>query len=127
MHQEADFRCVPCKAHFELTVDQIDDLLASGAVACAQCHQVLDIKESDRAKLIRMKGKNLRAGLVFGCLTVGVPLANIVVVMQWGSGMGFISFFISLLLMSGLLPLLKDGTFIRLELDKENKEVSHDR
>ena len=120
MSQEAHFRCVHCKNDFELTTEQVDAFMEAGTVACPQCSQGLGFKEHDLAKLVAVKSKNRRRILMFGCLTIGLPLLNIGVLLQWGSGLAFVSCFFTFLVLVSAVPALKDVSFVRLDLEPEN-------
>lgn len=120
MPQEAHFRCVHCKNDFELTTEQVDAFMEAGTVACPQCSQGLVFKEHDLAKLVAVKSKNRRRILMFGCLTIGLPLLNIWVLLQWGSGLAFVSYFFTFLVLVSAVPALKDVSFVRLDLEPEN-------
>lgn len=120
MSQEAHFRCVHCKNDFELTTEQVDAFMEAGTVTCPQCSHGLVFKEHDLAKLVAVKSKNRRRIIMFGCLTIGFPLLNIGVLLQWGSGLAFVSSFFTFLVLVSALPALKDVSFVRLDLEPEN-------
>ncbi|WP_314915387.1 hypothetical protein [Pseudomonas helleri] len=120
MSQEAHFRCVHCKNDFELTTEQVDAFMESGKVACPRCSHGLVFKEHDLAKLVAVKSKNRRRILMFGCLTIGLPLLNIWGLLQWGSGLAFLSSFLTFLVLVSAVPALKDVSFVRLDLEPEN-------
>lgn len=120
MSQDVQFRCVQCKNDFELTIEQVDGLMACGTVVCPRCSQILRFKENDLAKLVAVKSKNRRRIVIFGCLTIGLPLLNIGVVLQWGGGMGFVSFIVTFVILSSAVPALKDVSFVRLDLEPDN-------
>lgn len=123
MSQDVQFRCVQCKNDFELTIEQVDSLMACGTVVCPRCSQTLRFKENDLAKLVAVKSKNRRRIVIFGCLTIGLPLLNIGVVLQWGGGMGFVSFIVTFVILSSAVPALKDVSFVRLDLEPDNPLV----
>lgn len=116
MSQEVDFRCLQCDKPFELTHDQVDELMACGGVECPHCVQSLALPAGELARLVSVKDKNRRKILVFGSMAVGMPVTNIIVTLQWGSGLGFLSFFIGLFIFYSSLPSLKETSFIRIDL-----------
>lgn len=120
MSQEAHFRCVHCKNDFELTTEQVDAFMESGTVVCPRCTYGLVFKEHDLAKLVAVKSKNRRQILMFGCLTIGLPLLNLWILLQWGSGLAFLSSFLTFLVLASAVPALKDISFVRLDLEPEN-------
>jgi len=121
MSQEVSFRCMQCKNSFELTIEQVDDFMACGTVECSPCSQRLRFKEHDVAKLVEVKRKNRRRIWIFGCLTIGLPLLNILVILKWGAGMGFIGFFVIFLVLVSVVPALKDISFVLLDLEPDNQ------
>lgn len=123
MSQDVQFRCVQCKNDFELTIEQVDAFMACGTVVCPRCPLTLRFKENDLAKLVAVKSKNRRRIVIFGCLTIGLPLLNIGVVLQWGGGMGFVSFIVTFVILSSAVPALKDVSFVRLDLEPDNPLV----
>lgn len=119
MSQDVQFRCVQCKNDFELTIDQVDAFMDCGTVVCPRCSQKMRFKANDLAKLVAVKSKNRRRILTFGCLTIGLPLLNIGVLLQWGGGMGFVSFIVTFVVLSTAVPALKDVSFVRLDLEPD--------
>lgn len=116
MSQEVDFRCVQCDRLFELTDDQVNQLMTCRVVECPHCVQLLGLHTDDLTRLVSAKDKNERKVWMFGGVTVGLPVLNIIVVLLWGSAMGFLSFFISLVVGACALPVLKDTAFVRIDL-----------
>ena len=115
--QTVDVRCLHCDNAFELLDEQVNESIDGGSVKCPSCAQILLLKEADVAKLLCVRVGNKRRVIVFGSLAVGVPVVNILVLVEWGSMMGFLSFFVGLLVCACLLPTQGRTSFIRLDLD----------
>lgn len=122
MSQEVNFRCMQCKNNFELTIEQVDTFMACGSVECPLCSQRLVLKEHDVAKLVAVKSKNRRRIWVFAFLTIGLPLLNMLVALQWGPEMGFVGFFVTIVVLATAVPALKDISFVQLDLKPETPE-----
>ena len=112
-----DVRCLHCDNAFELLAEQVNESIECGSVKCPNCAQALLLKEADVVKLLSVIASNKRAIIMFGSLTMGVPVVNIFVLIQWGAAMGFLSFFAGLLIGACLLPKKGSTSFIRLDLD----------
>lgn len=123
MSQDVQFCCMHCKKYFDLSTDQVDTFMACGTVVCPQCSQSLGFKEHDLAKLVAVKSKNERKIWVFGFLSIGMPLLNILVVLQWGIAMGFVGFFVTFFVFATAVPGLKEVAFIRLDLEPRTQVV----
>jgi len=49
-----------------------------------------------------------------------LPLLNLWILLQWGSGLAFVSYFFTFLVLVSAVPALKDVSFVRLDLEPEN-------
>lgn len=115
--QTVDVRCLHCDNAFELLDEQVNESIDGGRVKCRSCAHMLLLKEADVAKLLSVRAGNKRRVIVFGSLAVGVPVVNILVLVEWGVMMGLLSFFVGLLVCACLLPAQGSTSFIRLDLD----------